>query len=88
VQALSAYNTSAVVSARASADLATKISAETFCTMSVDTLARNPQYVKAVQALCWANSTTTPADAANALLPVPDSSRPFVNPQTLPVTVK
>jgi len=38
LQAASSANTSAVVSARAAADLAAKVNAEAFCTMSVDTL--------------------------------------------------
>ncbi len=67
LQAASSANTSAVVSARAAADLAAKVNAEAFCTMSVDTLGRNTQYVKAVQSLCWSGSATTPSDAAAAL---------------------
>ena len=69
LQALTAANTSAVISIRADADLQAKITAEAFCTMSVDTLARNTQYVKGVQALCWAGSITSPSTAAEALVP-------------------
>ena len=67
LQAATAANTSAVVSVRAAADLSVKVNAEAFCTMSVDTLGRNTQYVKAVQSLCWSGSVTTPSDAAAAL---------------------
>jgi len=63
-QALTALNTSAVVSARAASDLQAKVAAEQFCLMPVDTLGRNPSYVKAVQDLCWSGSQTTPSDAA------------------------
>jgi hypothetical protein len=68
LQAAAAANTSAVVSVRAAADLTAKVNAEAFCTMSVDTLGRNQQYVKGVQTLCWSGSVTTPSDAA-ALIP-------------------
>jgi len=67
LQAMSAANTSAVVSVRAAADLASKVAAEQFCTMSVDTLARNTQYVKGVQALCWSGTVTTPSAAADQM---------------------
>jgi hypothetical protein len=69
IQAASAANTSAVVSVRAEADLRAKVNAEAFCTMTVDTLGRNTQYVKPVQSLCWSGSVTTPSDAAS-MLPV------------------
>ena len=98
LQALTAANTSAVISVRAEADLRAKVSAESFCTMTVDTLARNTQYVRGVQALCWAGSVTTPASAADQLIaptgvntaviqaPVTVSA-PTVTPAATPVPV-
>ena len=68
LQALTAANTSAVISVRAEADLAAKVAAEEFCHMSVDTLARNTQYIGGVKALCWAGSVSTPSDAADQLI--------------------
>ena len=85
LQAASSANTSAVVSARAAADLAAKVNAEAFCTMSVDTLGRNTQYVKAVQSLCWSGSATTPSDAAAAL---PASVAPSASSATTAATAK
>jgi uncharacterized protein YceK len=66
-QSLSAANASAVISARAANDLQAKVAVEQFCLMPVDTLGRNPGYVKAVQDLCWSGSSTTPSDAAAAM---------------------
>jgi hypothetical protein len=82
IQAVSAANTSAVISVRAAADLKTKIDAENFCTMSVDTLARNTQYLQGVKSLCWAGQVATPADTATAALTAIPA--PSVNASTLP----
>jgi hypothetical protein len=82
LQALTAANTSAVVSVRAEADLRAKVAAESFCTMTVDTLARNVQYVRAVQDLCWAGSVTSPSSAAEVLV-----APTGVNTLTIPAPV-
>lgn len=67
IQALSAADASAVVAARASADLGVKVVTQQFCSMSVDTLNRHPEYVQAVKDICWSNTTTTASDAAGQI---------------------
>jgi hypothetical protein len=44
------------------------IAATTFCTMSVDTLGQNPQWVTAVKELCWTGQKSTASDTATAVI--------------------
>ena len=75
-QTLTAADASAVVAARSAADLAAQIAAQNLCIMTVDTLARNPQYVDAVVSLCFATAKTSPVTAIKALTMPPPPAAP------------
>jgi hypothetical protein len=53
IQAVSAFNKSAIVSLRAAADVGVDDAATAFCAMSLDTFARHPEYQGAAAALCF-----------------------------------
>ena len=73
LQAVSAFNTSGMVSARSAADIAASDAQIAFCAMSVDTLSRHPEYVSSVTDLCLKNSSITAAAAIKANVVAPTS---------------
>ncbi|MDR3480650.1 MAG: hypothetical protein P4L91_08030 [Burkholderiaceae bacterium] len=47
--------------------LKAQTAADAFCTMTVETLFTNPQWVKSVQSLCWTGGQTSTSDAAGII---------------------
>jgi hypothetical protein len=58
--------------------LKAQTAADQFCTMTVTTLAQNPQWLKGVENLCWTGQTTTASAAAEASIGV------TANPAAIP----
>lgn len=59
-------------------ELKAQTAADQFCTMTVATLAKNPQWLKGVENLCWPGQTATTTAAAEAAIGV------TANPTAIP----
>lgn len=60
--------------------LKAQTAADQFCTMTVTTLAQNPQWLKGVENLCWPGQVSTTTSAAEATINI----TPLSNPRTVP----
>lgn len=77
IQALNGYNTTAMVSARATEDLNVKVWTENACGTPLSTIIRHPEIAGGLKSLCFNGSPSTATDVLNA---VPAVLAPTVTP--------